>query len=94
MSPDMKIAGGLTKDPKDYMSVFVVNRGRSPTTLTGIAWYIYPSRWAAIRGRGASVFLTPNPITNNPIPVQLAVGGQWVGTAIRDKAAADAIDPR
>jgi hypothetical protein len=88
MMPRAGVIGGLEDDANTYFHVSVANRGAVPTTITHLAFLVFPSWWARWRRRPTQSFYVPRPwmsgLTPN-IPQELKPGAQWMGLAHPDE---------
>jgi hypothetical protein len=67
-------------------ALIVINRGTTPTQLTHMVLYGYPSRWAAWRRRGATLSAV---ISAPTIPFQLDVNKTWMGFSLHNAESDD-----
>ncbi len=64
------------REPK--LALNVINRGSSPTTLTHMVTFVYPSRWK--RWRNKPTFAA---VVNSPtIPFELGANKSWTGLMV------------
>jgi hypothetical protein len=67
-------------------ALIVINRGTTPTMLTHMVLYGYPSRWAAWRRRGATLSAVVSAPT---IPFHLDVNKTWMGFSLHNAESDD-----
>ena len=73
-------------DNNPKLALFVTNRGDTPTTITHMVIFIYPSRWAKFRRKSkmSAVVNSPN------VPAEVGVNKQWNGMMLHEKKTTEA----
>ncbi len=102
---DAKIYDGLATDRRTYLAITVSNRGSSPTTITHMVLYIFPSRFARwlprypkwlfrhFKSQWPETIIIPKPAIQS-LPYVLDPGHNWQGLAIQTSELDNSIDTK
>jgi hypothetical protein len=73
------VGSNMPPDDRTYIRVGIQNRGRAPTTVSGLGAFTYSSRFNRFRKNSEHGFVIILPAFVEPLPKRLEPGEEWKG---------------